>query len=84
MLAAFQTSTGATTEPVKTPQGYYVMKVLERAPADASGFAAEKDKVTRELLTQKQSQAWQAWVERARAGSKVETAPPPKVTPRRG
>jgi peptidyl-prolyl cis-trans isomerase D len=84
MLAAFQTSAGGTTEPVKTPQGYYVMKVLERVPADPSGFAAEKEKVTRELLTQKQGQAWQAWVERARAGAKVETAPPPKVSPRRG
>jgi peptidyl-prolyl cis-trans isomerase D len=84
MLAAFQTSAGATTEPVKTPQGYYVMKVLERVPADPSGFAAEKEKVTRELLTQKQGQAWQAWVERARAGAKVETAPPPKGSPRRG
>ena len=34
------------------------------------------------MLTQKQSQAWQAWVERARAGSKVETAPKPPA-PRR-
>jgi parvulin-like peptidyl-prolyl isomerase len=84
LLAAFQTPIGATTDPVKTPQGYYVMKVLERVPADPSGFATEKEKVTRELLTQKQGQAWQAWVERARAGAKVETTPPPKVLPRRG
>ena len=84
LLAAFQTPVGATTEPVKTPQGYYVMKVLERVPADPSGFAPEKEKVTRELLRQKQGQAWQAWVERARTGAKVETAPPPKVSPRRG
>src|SRR5439155_544522 len=38
LLAAFQTPIGATSEPVKTPQGYYVMKVLERVPADPSGF----------------------------------------------
>jgi peptidyl-prolyl cis-trans isomerase D len=84
MLAAFQASTGATTEPVKTQQGYYVMKVLERTPADASGFAAEKEKVTRELLTQKQGQAWQAWIEAARVGAKIEMAQPPKALPRRG
>ena len=84
MLAAFQVAAGTTTEPVKTQQGYYVMKVLERVPADPGGFAAEKEKVTRELLTQKQGQARQAWVERARVGAKVETAPPPKVAPRRG
>jgi hypothetical protein len=59
-----------------------VMKVLERVPPDEGAFAAEKDKVTRELLTQKQSQAWQTWVEAARAGAKIEVAP--KLPSRRG
>jgi peptidyl-prolyl cis-trans isomerase D len=77
MVAAFQTAAGATTEPVKTQQGYYVMKVLDRTPADPAGFAAEKDKVAREVLAQKQSQAWQAWVDAARAGAKVEVSPKP-------
>ncbi len=83
LLAAFQTPVGAVTAPVKTPQGYYVMKVLERTPPDPSAFAAEKDKVTRELLAQKQSQAWQSWVDRARAGAKVDVAPKPPAS-RRG
>ena len=82
MLKAFQTPAGSITEPVKTPQGYYVMKVLDRTPADPSGFAADKEKVAKEVLSQKQSQAWQAWVDAARAGSKVETAPKPPA-PRR-
>jgi peptidyl-prolyl cis-trans isomerase D len=82
MLAAFQSPTGSISEPVKTPQGYYVMKVLERTPAEAGGFASEKDKVTRELLNQKQSQAWQAWIERARSGAKVEVSP--RLASRRG
>ena len=83
MLKAFQAPAGSVTEPVKTTQGYYVMKVLERTPADPSGFAVDKEKVAREVLSQKQSQAWQAWVDAARAGSKVETSPKPP-TPRRG
>jgi peptidyl-prolyl cis-trans isomerase D len=83
MVAAFQTPVGATTDPVKTQQGYYVMKVLDRTPPEASGFAAEKDKVAKEVLTQKQSQAWEAWVAAARAGAKVEVAPKPPA-PRRG
>ena len=82
MVAAFQTPAGKTTEPVKTQQGYYVMKVLDRTPPDQSGFAAEKEKVAREVLTQKQSQAWQAWIDAARAGSKVEVSPkPPAARP---
>ena len=82
MLKAFQTPAGATTEPVKTPQGYYVMKVLDRMPADPSGFPAEKDKVAKEVLSQKQTQAWQTWVDAARAGAKIDTAPKPPA-PRR-
>jgi peptidyl-prolyl cis-trans isomerase D len=82
MLKAFQTPAGATSEPVKTQQGYYVMKVLERTPPDAGGFAAEKERVTREVLTQRQSQAWQAWVEAARAGAKIDAVAKPPA-PRR-
>jgi peptidyl-prolyl cis-trans isomerase D len=82
MVAAFRTPAGAATEPVKTPQGVYVMKVLDRTPPDPGGFAAEKEKITREVLSQKQSQAWQAWVEGARVGAKVDVAPKPPV-PRR-
>ena len=82
MLAAFQSPSGAVSDPVKTPQGYYVMKVLERAPAEASAFAGEKDKVTKELLNQKQTQAWQAWVDRARSGAKIDVSP--RLTSRRG
>jgi peptidyl-prolyl cis-trans isomerase D len=83
MLKAFQTPLGGTTDPVKTQQGFYVMKVLERTPAEPGGFAADKERVTREVLAQKQSQAWQAWIEAARAGAKIEVAPKPPA-PRRG
>ena len=79
MLAAFQTALNGVTEPVKTAQGYYVLKVVERTPPDPTGLATERDKVAKELLQQKQSQAWQAWVDAARAGAKVQTSPPPKL-----
>jgi peptidyl-prolyl cis-trans isomerase D len=78
MLAAFQSPLNGVSEPVKTPQGYYVMKVLQRTPPEPAGFAAEKDKVAKELLTQKQSQAWQSWIEGARTGAKIEMGTPPK------
>ena len=84
MLKTFGTATGSITEPVKTPQGYYVMKVLERVPPDASGYAADKDKVMRDVLTQRQSQAWQAWIERARVNAKIETSSTPPRPATRG
>jgi peptidyl-prolyl cis-trans isomerase D len=78
-LAALQARTGEVTAPVKSPQGYYVLKVLERAAPSMSELAGERERLSREVLAQKQSQAWEAWVSGARANAKVETfgsAPP--------
>jgi peptidyl-prolyl cis-trans isomerase D len=78
-LAALQARAGEVTAPVKSPQGFYVLKVLERAAPDMSELAAEREKLSKEVLAQKQSQAWEAWVSGARANAKVETfgsAPP--------
>jgi parvulin-like peptidyl-prolyl isomerase len=61
------------TAPVKSPQGYYVLKVLERAAPDMAELAGERERLSKEVLAQKQSQAWEAWVNGARANAKVET-----------
>jgi peptidyl-prolyl cis-trans isomerase D len=82
MHAALGTAAGALTAPVRTPQGYYVLKVLERAAPDMSGFAAEREKLAKDVLAQKQSQAWESWVGVARAGAKVEVSD--RLQPRRG
>ena len=82
MLAALQAPLGFVTAPVGTQQGYYVLKVLERVPPDLGALAAERDKVTKEVLTQKQGQAWESWVNAARVNAKVEVHYTP--TSRRG
>ena len=56
---------------MKTPVGYYVVKVVERVPAGPVD-PAEKDKLVRELTGQKQSQAWERWVLAARGDAKIE------------
>jgi parvulin-like peptidyl-prolyl isomerase len=56
---------------VKTPQGYYLVKVLERAPAGPVD-PAEREKLVRELTGQKQSQIWERWVATARSESKID------------
>jgi peptidyl-prolyl cis-trans isomerase D len=73
MLAALSTQAGQLSAPVKAPQGVYVVKVLERVPPDMGGLAAERDKIHKEVLVQKQSLAWESWISGARANSKVET-----------
>jgi parvulin-like peptidyl-prolyl isomerase len=57
---------------VKTPQGYYVLRVLERVPPGLEPLAGERDKIAAELLARKQGQAWEAWVGAARTGAKIE------------
>jgi hypothetical protein len=58
-----------------------VLRVLERIAPDLATLAEERDKLTREVLGQKQSQAWAAWVERARGQAKVDVSGRPP-TPR--
>jgi len=82
MLAALQAPLGSVTAPVKTQQGYYVLKVLERVPPAPGALASERDTLTKEVLAQKQGQAWESWVNAARANAAIEVHYKP--TPRRG
>ena len=80
-IAALQTPVGETSAPVRTPQGYYVVKVLERKPAGPVD-PAERDKLKGELTTQRQSQLWERWVLAARGDAKIDIVG--QRQPRRG
>jgi peptidyl-prolyl cis-trans isomerase D len=82
-VAALQTPAGEVTAPVKSPQGYYVLKVLERAAPNMAELPAERERLSKEVLAQKQSQAWEAWINGARANAKVETFAGAARAPRR-
>jgi len=71
-LAALQTPVGAVSEPVKTPQGYYIVKTLERVPPPAAALTAEREKVQGEVLSQKQSAVWEGWLAGTMLNAKVE------------
>ena len=70
-MAALQTPAGETSPAVRTPQGYYVVKVLERAPAGPVD-PLEKDKLEKELTSAKQSQTWERWVLAARGDARID------------
>jgi peptidyl-prolyl cis-trans isomerase D len=82
-VAALQTPAGEVTAPVKSPQGYYVLKVLERTAPNMAELPAERERLSKEVLAQKQSQAWEAWINGARANAKVETFAGAARAPRR-
>ena len=72
MMVALRTPTGTLSEPAKTPQGYYVLRVLERVPPAMEPLAGERDKIAADLLARKQGLAWEAWVGAARTNAKIE------------
>jgi len=59
-IAALQTPVGETSAPVRTPQGYYVVKVLERRPAGPVD-PAERDKLKGELDHPEAEPAVERW-----------------------
>src|SRR5262245_28950293 len=85
-FAALKTPVGSLTAPIKTQQGYYVLKTLERVPADLGGLSAERDKIVADVLTRKQGQAWESWLAGARAKAKIDvkTDVSSKLPSRRG
>lgn len=84
MVAALETAAGGTTAPVKTAQGYYVVKVHDRFAPDMTGLAAERAKLSQEVLNKRQMQAWQDWIGSARANAKIEINLPRVPAPGRG
>jgi peptidyl-prolyl cis-trans isomerase D len=77
LMAALQTATGQMAEPVKAGTVVYVVKTLERQPADPQDFDKQRADLEKQLLEQKRSQVWEAWVRAHRASTKVEVAGQP-------
>ena len=75
LLAALQTPTGQVSEPVKTGAAVYVVKTLERQPADVAGFDKQREELEKQALEQKRTQAWDAWIESQKLVSKIDLSP---------
>ncbi len=76
MVAALQTPVGQLSEPVKAGTAVYVVKTLERQPADAAGFDKKREELEKGLLEQKRNQSWASWVESQRLAAKIEVNAP--------
>jgi peptidyl-prolyl cis-trans isomerase D len=72
LVAALQTPAGQVSAPVKTPGGVYIVKTVERQPADLSGLEAEHQELRRQVLEQKRNQALEVWLRGLRAAAKIE------------
>jgi peptidyl-prolyl cis-trans isomerase D len=69
---AQETALGAVSEPVKTSQGVYLVKTLERRPPDPAGFEKERAEIEKQVLEEKQREAWESWIVALRSRAKIQ------------
>jgi peptidyl-prolyl cis-trans isomerase D len=69
---ALELPEGGVAGPASGAKGLYVIKVVGRERPDASQFEATRKEMERQLLEQKRSQAWQAWLGALRAGAQID------------
>jgi peptidyl-prolyl cis-trans isomerase D len=70
--AALELPVNGVGGPATGAKGVYVVKVLERERPDPAGFEGARQELTRQLLEQKRTQAWQSWVQGGRARASIE------------
>jgi peptidyl-prolyl cis-trans isomerase D len=63
---------GGVGGPTSSPKGVYVVKVLKRERADPADFEKARADLSRQLLEQKKTQAWQAYLAGLRVDKKIE------------
>ncbi|MCP4231413.1 MAG: hypothetical protein GY771_14865 [bacterium] len=70
--AAFDTDEGQITPPVRSPNGYYVIKLLKKTRAGESDFLAQKDKYMDEISETKRRRLLGDWQTTLRMTAEVE------------
>jgi peptidyl-prolyl cis-trans isomerase D len=69
---ALELPDGGVAGPASAAKGLYVIKVFGRERPDAAQFETARKDMERQLLEQKRSQAWQAWLGALRAGARID------------
>ncbi len=59
-------------EPLKTKEGYFVVRLLSSEPADRSKFETVKKNLEKRLIYQKQEEFFKNWLQHLRSKAKVE------------
>jgi peptidyl-prolyl cis-trans isomerase D len=69
---AFELEVQELSQPIRTSQGYVVLRVTEKQPFDAAAFAQQKAAIIANLRRERQAQLFQAYLSQARERFAVE------------
>lgn len=69
--AAFALNNREISTPVETEQGYFIIKVVEKLPADEEEFEEVKGNLVLELLQKEQQQLYTSWIQSLKARAKI-------------
>jgi peptidyl-prolyl cis-trans isomerase D len=70
--AAFRLQPGEVSEAVIMPRGAYLIRLVEKIPADESRFQATAAQLAEQVLRQRQNEALQLWFDRLYANAQIE------------
>ncbi len=70
--AAFRLQPGEVSEVVTMPRGAYLIRLVEKIPADESRFQATAKQLAEQVLRQRQNEALQIWFDRLYANAQIE------------
>jgi parvulin-like peptidyl-prolyl isomerase len=71
-LASLTEKNPVPKEVLKTPEGYFEVKLTGREPADETKFPSAKQDLERRLAYQKQEQFFENWLEQLRQNAEIE------------
>ena len=70
-LLAGQPSLGAVSDPITTPSGTAIVRVVERVDVTPEQIAAGRDQMREELAAQRQDKFFSAYMQKVKTGLKI-------------